>query len=162
MKIKVFTAFLGVFAFLAVSVGCAALMTGPEVASRPEVTIPGAARGVVLEELNTYMWDRGYIDRMVTDERAVYYKRTYQLYSAPFIDQRATPEHLSRSFSNREPRPEARVIFDLTESGEGLRIVATLMMIRFPESPFKIETDISDSRDGRVIQMYLDELKASM
>jgi hypothetical protein len=137
-------------------------MTGPEVASRPEVTIPGAARGVVLEELNTYMWDRGYIDRMVTDERAVYYKRTYQLYSAPFIDQRATPEHLSRSFSNREPRPEARVIFDLTESGEGLRIVATLMMIRFPESPFKIETDISDSRDGRVIQMYLDELKASM
>jgi hypothetical protein len=102
---------------------------------------------------------KGYITRTITDDSAVYYKRTHELYAAPPFRGRGG----FRLWGRRDDAlPEARISYDITETSAGVRIVAIMKMILHPESPFQEVYDISRGRDARDIQDLLERLKASM
>jgi predicted small lipoprotein YifL len=150
MKKKIFKAFTAViFLFTSLS-GCAPLVPLQTPTGKPEVTIPDVTKKEALFALTDLMMANGYITENITDDNAVYYKRTYGLYAAPLLE-RAYQE-----------KPEARLSYDIRETEGGVRIVATFTMILYPESPFKEVHDLSRSRDAHDIQKLLEQLKASL
>lgn len=160
MNAKRFEAFSVLIVLAGFVSGCAGFQQFEplETASgRPEVTIAGVAKGEVIDALTGIMQGAGYLARKVTDEKAVYYKRTFDTYAerpygAPIrVPQRAL----------REEAPELLVSYDIEETGEGVHVVATVEIISEPESPFKKSKDISRGLDARDIQKRLDRLKAS-
>lgn len=129
--------------------GCAAMEPLKTPAGNPEVTIPGVTKQESIGALTGMMQDAGYIITTVTDNRAVYYKRTYMIYSSPPMGPRS------------KAMPELRVIYDIVETDGGVRITATLKMLLYPERPYPYYAeDISRSKDAQKIQKRLDSLKA--
>jgi hypothetical protein len=165
MKKKVFIAFIGGFFLITILSGCPPFEPLRTPSGKPEVTIPDVTKKEVIDALTELMIDKGYITRDITEDRAVYYKRTYSLYALPPVEQRpdfGPGPHSGLPYTQREPQPEAEVTYDITERDGGVNILATFHMKRFPETPFYEFTDISKGRDGHTIQRYLEELRKSM
>jgi hypothetical protein len=159
MKKRVFKAFTGVIVLSALLSGCAPVEPLPTPTGKPEVTIPDVTKKEALDALTDIMIAKGYITKTITDDNAVYYKRTHELYAAPPFRGRWG----FRLWGKRHDKlPEARVSYDITETREGVRIVAIMKMILHPESPFQEVYDISRGRDARDIQDLLEQLKASL
>jgi hypothetical protein len=160
MNTKFFKAFSGLIVLVGFVSGCAQFQQYEPLdtaSGRPEVTVAGVKKGEVIDVLTGIMQDAGYIARKVTDEKAVYYKRTFETYAErPY----GTPIRIPQK-ALREEAPELLVSYDIEEIGEGVHVVATVEIISEPESPFKKSKDISRGLDARDIQRRLDRLKAS-
>ena len=157
MNAKRFKAFSVLIVLVGFVSGCATYEPLETASGRPEVTIAGVAKGEVIEALTGIMQGAGYLARKVTDEKAIYYKRTFDTYAErPYGASIRIPQR-----ALREEAPELLVSYDIEETGEGVHVIATVEIISEPESPFKKSKDISRGPDARVIQKRLDRLKAS-
>jgi hypothetical protein len=150
MKKMVFSAFSGVFVLGLLVSGCAPLKPLQTPSGKPEVTIPDVAKKEAVLALTDIMIEAGYITKTITDDNVHYYKRGYGLYASPVTER------------GHQEKPEAHVSYDITETGGGVRIVATMWVIVYPQSPLLEKVyDVSRGRDAHDIQMRLERLKAS-
>jgi hypothetical protein len=150
MNNRVLKGFTGVMVLFAMLAGCAAVEPLQTPSGKPEITIPEVTGKEAILALTDLMIDKGYIIKTLTDDNAVYYKKTFRLYALPPYGPK--PGEM----------PEARVSYDIKEEDGRVRIAATLWLAIYPGRPYTGMKDISRGRDGHTIQNYLEGLKASM
>jgi hypothetical protein len=129
--------------------GCAtdAPLTTPS--KRPEVTIQDASRKEVVEALTGMMIDNGYLVKSIGDYTAEYARRMPGAGSARLF-----------AGSSYDSTPEAKAHFDIVDSQQSVRVVASLMLVRKPGGASESVTDLSrGGADARDCQRLLEKLR---
>jgi hypothetical protein len=115
---------------------------------RPEVTIQGATPDQAGAEITNAMLDTGFTPNDNTSKFSLSFdKPVTNLLAAALLG------------SQYDSTPNSRIIYTITPSGSGTRIVATLAIITNPHSAFEHPTNMNNSQDSASVQGILDRLK---
>jgi hypothetical protein len=118
---------------------CATVNRFPTPSGKPEATFPGVTKNKVVEALTNEMSGQGYKVIAAGEEKAVF----------------------SRTAGGGEydVKKETLVSFAVTETDDGIRVVATVERVIDPGGIYETVTDISQGKEAHYISTILRDLK---
>jgi len=128
--------------------GCATVPPLNTPSQRPEVTITGASKKEILDTLVAEMLSRGAQVKRIDEYSAVFGIRDDSFTGALLFG------------SRYDSTPEARVTFNLVETGNGIRVFGNSAMVTNPGSAFERVTDMTGGKLAHDMQAALERLKA--
>lgn len=125
--------------------GCAtAKLATPS--GRPEVVVPGTPIERVKDALIAGMVDSGYSIRETSDYKLVF-AREGNLAMNLFFG------------SRYDPTTEWQVAYDVFETSEGVRVLASMYAVTNPGSAFEKRSDLTDHKDAHEYQSALERMR---
>ena len=131
--------------------GCAAPAPRLQTASgNPEIIIANVSKKQVIEKIVAAKLEKGMQVKSVTDYGVIVAKKVDNSFMASFL-----------YGSRYDSTPEARIHYNVVESGSGVKVFSRTEMVTNPGGGFERTSDVTSSI-GTQMQAELEELKAHL